>query len=100
MLNISVNFVYYPLDKLCPINSGLAEHIKTILFGFHGFFHFIDSLKKKLSMRLVYTFAIHYNLYNKTRCTRGVRVVFSVTRMQSSNSARINKFDFRTEKIV
>ena len=36
----------------------------------------------------------------KTRCTRGVRVVFSVTRMRSSNSARINKFDFRTEKIL
>ena len=35
-----------------------------------------------------------------TRCTRGVPVVFSVTRMRSSNSARINKFDFRTEKIV
>ena len=35
---------------------------------------------------------------NITRCTRGVRVVFSVTRMRSSNSARINKFDFRTEK--
>ena len=33
-----------------------------------------------------------------TRCTQGVRVVFSVTRMRSSNSARINKFDFRTEK--
>ena len=33
-----------------------------------------------------------------TRCTRGVRVVFSVTRMRSSNSASINKFDFRTEK--
>ena len=29
---------------------------------------------------------------------RGVRVVFSVTRMRSSNSAHINKFDFRTEK--
>ena len=35
-----------------------------------------------------------------TRCTRGVRVVFSVTKMRSSNSARINKFDFSTEKIV
>ena len=35
-----------------------------------------------------------------TRCTRGVRVFFSVTRMRSSNSAHINKFDFRTEKIV
>ena len=28
-----------------------------------------------------------------------VRVVFSVTRMRSSNSARMNKFDFTTEKI-
>ena len=27
-----------------------------------------------------------------------VRVVFSATRMRSSNSARINKLDFRTEK--
>ena len=35
----------------------------------------------------------------RTRCTRGVRVVFSVTRMRSSNSARMNKFDFTTEKI-
>ena len=35
-----------------------------------------------------------------TRCTRGVRVVFSVTIMQSSNSARMNKSDFTTEKIV
>ena len=29
----------------------------------------------------------------------GVRVVFFVTRMQSSNSTRMNKFDFTTEKI-
>ena len=35
----------------------------------------------------------------KTRCTRGVRVVLSVTRMRSSNSARMNNFDFTTEKI-
>ena len=35
-----------------------------------------------------------------TRCTRGVRVVFSVTRMRSSNSARMNKSDCTTEKIV
>ena len=35
-----------------------------------------------------------------TRCTRGVRVVFSVTRMRFNNSARINKSDFTTEKIV
>ena len=42
---------------------------------------------------------IGFNQYViKTRCTRGVRVVSSVTRMRSSNSARINKFDFRTEK--
>ena len=46
---------------------------------------------------------VHIKLWDcgfsiKTRCTRGVRVVFSVTRMRSSNSARINKFDFRTEK--
>ena len=34
-----------------------------------------------------------------TRCTRGVRVVFSVARMRSSNSARMNKLDFTTEKI-
>ena len=34
-----------------------------------------------------------------TRCTLGVRVVFSVTRMRSSNSARMNKFDFTTENI-
>ena len=44
----------------------------------------------------------HDSLYQTlliiTRCTRGVRVVFSVTRMRSSSSARINKFDFRTEK--
>ena len=41
----------------------------------------------------------HWTFY-KTRCTRGVRLIFSITRMRSSNSARINKFDFRTEKIV
>ena len=35
----------------------------------------------------------------RTRCTRGVRVFFSVTRMRSSNSARMNKFAFTTEKI-
>ena len=36
----------------------------------------------------------------RTRCTRGVRIVFSVTRMRSSNSARINKSDFTNEKSV
>ena len=34
-----------------------------------------------------------------TRCTRGVRIFFSVARMRSSNSARMNKLDFSTEKI-
>ena len=38
-------------------------------------------------------------IYLQTRCTRGERVVFSVARMQSSNSARMNKLDFTTEKI-
>ena len=41
---------------------------------------------------------VNTNTNLETRCTRGVRVVFSVPRMRSSNSARINKFDFRTEK--
>ena len=36
----------------------------------------------------------------RTRCTRGVRVVFSRARMRSSNSARMNKSNFTTEKIV
>ena len=35
----------------------------------------------------------------RTRFTRGVCVSFSVTRMRSSNSARMNMFDFTTEKI-
>ena len=47
---------------------------------------------------------INVNIYQDVReayarRTRGVRVVFSVTRMRSSNSARMNKFDFTTEKI-
>ena len=35
-----------------------------------------------------------------TRCTRGVRVVFSRARMRSSNSAPMNKSNFFTRKIV
>ena len=35
-----------------------------------------------------------------TRCTRGVRVVFPRARMRSSNSARMNKSNFTTEKFV
>ena len=42
----------------------------------------------------------HFHIHQiKTRCTRGIRIVFSVTRMRSSNSARMNKFDFTTEII-
>ena len=41
----------------------------------------------------------HTNVY-RTRCTRGVRVFFSRGRMRSSNSARMNKSNFTTEKIV
>ena len=47
---------------------------------------------------LIHKSILHSHLHTITRCTRGVRIVFSVTRMRSSNSARINKFDFRTEK--
>ena len=46
------------------------------------------------------TFKYFFLKHKETRCTRGVRVFFSVTGMRSSNSARINKFVFRTEKIV
>ena len=35
-----------------------------------------------------------------TRCTLGVRVFSSLARMRSSNSVRINKSNFTTEKIV
>ena len=34
-----------------------------------------------------------------TRCTRGVRVVFSRARIRSSNSAQMNKSNFAAEKI-
>ena len=37
---------------------------------------------------------------NITRCTRGVRVVFSRAGIRSSNRARMNKSNFTTEKIV
>ena len=51
-----------------------------------------------LHVRCVHLYCDMHAFPQQTRCTRGVRVVFSVTRMRSSNSARINKFDFRTEK--
>ena len=56
--------------------------------------YFVDAIE------LSYCTAYDCDCFNNmiTRCTRGVRVVFSVTRMRSSNSARLNKFDFRTEK--
>ena len=37
---------------------------------------------------------------NVTRCTGGVRVVFSRARMRFSNSARMKKSNFTAEKIV
>ena len=37
---------------------------------------------------------------NRHAKKQDVRVVFSVTRMRSSNSARMNKSDFTNEKIV
>ena len=43
---------------------------------------------------------IKIEILYKTRCTRVVSVVFPVTRMQSSNSARMNISDFTREKIV
>ena len=52
----------------------------------------------QVSCKAVFKPTISIIITHLTRCTRGVRVVFSVTRMRSSNSARINKFDFRTEK--
>ena len=36
----------------------------------------------------------------KVICTQSVRIVFFRARMQSSNSARMNKCNFTTEKIV
>ena len=38
--------------------------------------------------------------FQQTRCTQGVRVFFSSAKMQSSNSARMNKPNFTTKKIV
>ena len=51
-----------------------------------------------LLSKLIPKFYIQLLISTTTRCTRGLRVVFSVTRMRSSNSARM-KFDFTTEKI-
>ena len=74
---------------------------------------FIDRLEVhnntmvKNTTYLAHTYCIIYchvkmyqctNLY-KTRCTRGVRVGFSVARMRSSNRACMNKLDLTTEKI-
>ena len=69
-----------------------ASPLTQRLYGFRGQEGKLPTktTKKKLGDKCSKTY--------KTRCTRGVRVVFSVTRMRSSNSARINKFDFRTEK--
>ena len=37
--------------------------------------------------------------HKKTKCTGGVRVVFSIARIRSSNSDRMNKSNFTTETI-
>ena len=47
----------------------------------------------------LFNYLQHMSLYSFTTCTRGVCVVFSATRMRSSNSARMYKIDFTTEKI-
>ena len=53
------------------------------------------------TFEVCYAYILHgCELIVITRCTRGVRVVFSVTRMRSSDSARMNKSDFTNEKIV
>ena len=48
------------------------------------------------------TWAVICEMLNrtKTRCTRGVRVVFSRVRMRSSNNARMSKPRFTTVKIM
>ena len=51
-------------------------------------------------MKYTFKYIIYNDNYKHiTRNTGGVRVVFSVTRMRSSNSARMKKLDFTTEKI-
>ena len=64
-----------------------------------------STYKNYLTNQNVCTFAFHLINNNATlriitRCTRGVCVVFSRARMRSSNSARMNKSNFTTEKIV
>ena len=41
---------------------------------------------------------IRIRIQNTIRCTRRVRVVFSGARMLSTNSARMNKSNFTTER--
>ena len=69
---------------------------KSILLDMHDYktYMYINFQQN----RLIHQSVRCTQFYSQTRCTRGVRVVFSVTRMRSSSSARINKFDFRTEK--
>ena len=56
-------------------------------------------LLQKKALRIIFSTSPVANTETLlTRCTRGVRVVFSVTGMRSSSSARINKFVFRTLK--
>ena len=77
----------------------LLYHVGIVIFN-----ELHDACKHNIYYQFRFKGRNHWNrnlecLYRvSTRCTRGVRVVFSVTRMRSSNSARINKFDLRTEK--
>ena len=59
-----------------------------------------DVINRELFKIYEWLGAIKLALNVSTRCTRGVRVVFSRGRMRSSNSARMNKSNFTTEKIV
>ena len=89
VLHTSYNSLIMPHFHYCLLTWG-----STIRNG-----HKLYLLQKK-ALRLVDNshYIAHATPY-LTRCTRGVRVVFSVTRMRSSNSARMNKFDLTTEKI-
>ena len=52
------------------------------------------SIRRKIAPQMMKNAPIR-----RTRCTQGVRVVFSVARIRFSNSARMNKLDFTTKKI-
>ena len=59
----------------------------------------LTSIKSECNVPLFKSPPLDIKLYYLTRCTRSLRVVFSVTKMRSSNSAHLKKIDFTTEKI-